>query len=232
MLAQAVLFDFGGTLDSNGTTWLDRFYPLYSKQGIAVSKEKFAQAFYASDDGLPHKFRLADLGLKETVTLQVRCVLETLAPARADAAAPIVEAFVSESRDSFRLARPILERLQDQYSLGIVSNFYGNLESILEHEKLLDLFEVVADSGVVGHAKPAPEIFMHAIKSLNVHPDKTWMVGDSLNRDMKGAENLRMPHAWLPGKQSPKSSCCAEVKVLSSLGDLEACLQTSAMVPS
>ena len=45
---KACLFDFGGTLDSDGVTWQDRFYAPYEKHGIQVDREAFRQAFYSA----------------------------------------------------------------------------------------------------------------------------------------------------------------------------------------
>ncbi|MFC1679868.1 hypothetical protein ACFL2T_06630, partial [Elusimicrobiota bacterium] len=74
-----VLFDFGGTLDSDGVHWQERFYSLYKREGLSVPRDRFARAFYDSDDNLPSRFSLAGLGLEDTVRLQVECVLKHLA---------------------------------------------------------------------------------------------------------------------------------------------------------
>src|SRR5437763_198480 len=136
MSVQAVLFDFGGTLDSPGITWLDRFLPLYRKHGIEVTRESFARAFYDSDDALAQRFNLQRLGLEETLHRQVQCVLQVLSPHtnRTSEAAVIANEFVSESRKCLNQAKLILDRLRLNYRLGIVSNFYGNLEYILKTE--------------------------------------------------------------------------------------------------
>lgn len=221
-----ILLDFGGTLDSNGIPWLDRFYPLYLRQNLEISREDFSKAFFASDDGLASRRRLGGLGLEETLRLQVRGVLQILAPRRMDLIEPIVQPFLRDSRQFLRRARPILERLGKRCALGIVSNFYGNLESILEQEGLLHLFGAVSDSGRVGFLKPEPEIFLHAMNRLGSGPADTWMVGDSVSRDMKGAEMIGLSHAWLRGdRPEGMPSCCRRATVLNSLDELEACVE-------
>jgi hypothetical protein len=45
---QSILFDFGGTLDSDGLTWLERFRAIYEEEGLACPK--LDRAFYDSDD--------------------------------------------------------------------------------------------------------------------------------------------------------------------------------------
>jgi len=226
----AILFDFGGTLDSDGLCWKDRFYPIYLRQGLNASSEDFSKAFYDTDDHLPFRYRLEGLGLEETLRLHVRSVLTVLAPKNMDLTERIVQPFLYESRDSFRKAKPILERLKARYPLGIVSNFYGNLESILEGEGLRSFFTVIADSSKVGFLKPAPEIFLYAMNRIGAGPAQTWMIGDSLRRDMKGAETLGLSHVWLRANRDDETPpCCDQGKVVNSLEEVEFCLGSPAL---
>jgi HAD superfamily hydrolase (TIGR01549 family) len=225
---KAVLFDYGGTLDSDGIPWLDRFYPLYAQAGLKTSREEFQEAFYDSDDHLPERFRLEGLGLEETIARQVACVVERLASGQDELTRIVVRRFVDSSREQLRRNRPLLESLRRRFRLGIVSNFYGNLEGIIQAEGLRPLFDVVADSGRVGVMKPEKEIFLHAARALGVRPQEALMVGDSLNRDMRGAEAAGMPHAWLAGTRPDPKPCCPGTPVLRTLLGLEAHLQRCA----
>ncbi len=197
---KSVLFDYGGTLDSDGSTWLERFYPLYKEFGVDVPRERFDRAFYDSDDGLPGRYALAGLDLEQTLRLQVGGVLAAVAPESSGLTAKIAARFAQDSRAQFRRLRPVLERLAGRYRLGIVSNFYGNLDGILLAEGLRPLFAVVADSGVLGVEKPDPEIFLHAARALDSAPADCVMVGDSVPRDMKGASAAGMRKALVCAK--------------------------------
>ena len=216
---EALLFDFGGTLDSDGLVWIDRFYSLYKDYGLDIPRERFDRAFYDSDDRLPSRFNLKGLSFQETVSLQARCVLEVLAPGRPDLCGRIVERFLADSRAAFKRNRPVLERLSKKYRLGMVSNFYGNLESVLASEGLRDLFAAVADSGVLGIEKPDPAIFQKALRDLGVKPQQAVMVGDSIPRDMRGAETLGMAHVLVGDRTRP--ACCAQALRASSISELE-----------
>ena len=44
---QTVLFDFGGTLDSDGVAWKERMHRHYRDEGLAMGEEEFARLFYA-----------------------------------------------------------------------------------------------------------------------------------------------------------------------------------------
>lgn len=192
---KSLLFDYGGTLDADGTTWLERFHPLYEEAGLDCPRERFDRAFYDSDDNLPARHALNGLDLAQTVLLQVQDVVKTLAPDRTDLVNPIASRFVADCRSQFKRLTPVLERLSKRYRLGIVSNFYGNLDAVLTAEGLRPLFCVVADSGALGMAKPEPAIFLHAAKAVGTAPADCVMVGDSIKRDMQGAAGVGMRRA-------------------------------------
>lgn len=194
---KSLLFDYGGTLDADGTTWLERFQPIYKEAGLNTPQETFERAFYDADDNLHLRHELKGLNLDQTVRLQVADVLKTLAPGRRDLIDPVAGRFVADCRAQFKRLTPALERLAARYRLGVVSNFYGNLEGLLAAEGLGRLFAVVADSGVLGVIKPEAEIFLHAAKAVGAAPQECVMVGDSIKRDMKGAEGVGMKKALI-----------------------------------
>ena len=233
---KALLFDFGGTLDSNGRHWLQRVRPLYARVGIPVENEAFDRAFYDADDNLAKRHALDGLDLEEVVHLQVLDVLSHLGADR-KLAPRVVRPFVDDARAHLRRNARWLRGLRSGFRLGVVSNFYGNMRSMLKRESLLPLFDVVADSGEVGAMKPDPKIFRAALEPLGLQPAQALMVGDSISRDMRGAEALGMPHAWLAGDRASGASlspelrgggerkspaCCEKAIVLRQLQDLEA----------
>lgn len=221
---QAVLFDYGGTLDADGITWLERFYPIYKEYGAEIPRARFDRAFYDSDDHLPARHALSGLDLERTVLLQVRDVLSAAAPDRLDLAPKIASRFAEDSRRHFRLLRPTLDKLARARRLGIVSNFYGNLDGILRAEGLRELFGVVADSGVLGVTKPDAKIFLHAARALDCAPADCVMVGDSVARDIRGAAAAGMRTALIARGAAPSVGQNWTLASVSGLSELEAVL--------
>jgi len=219
---KSLLFDYGGTLDADGTTWLERFHPIYKEAGLDVSKQRFDRAFYDSDDNLPARHALKGLDLAQTVRLQVEDVIQALAPGREDLIDPIAGRFVADCRGHFKRLTPVLERLAGRYRLGIVSNFYGNLEGILVAEGLAPLFSVVADSGVLGVTKPEAAIFLHAARAVSSAPSECVMVGDSIKRDMAGAAGVGMKMALV--SVAEKAPDVGQHWTIKSVVELEAAL--------
>jgi putative hydrolase of the HAD superfamily len=65
---------------------------------------------------------------------------------------------------------------------------------------LYDLFDVYAISEHIGVDKPHPDIFHHALKQLKIdsaNHGKVLMIGNNLERDIKGANQLGLISVWL-----------------------------------
>lgn len=215
MVAPAVLlFDFGGTLDADGVPWKDRFSRLFAEEtGAALN---FDRAFYDADDALVGAVP-RDLSLTDTVGLLARGVAEKLG--RPKAAARVAGRFLADARASLEQSSEILGRLHGRYKLGIVSNFYGNLEAVCRETGLAPHIDVAVDSAVVGAEKPDPRIFEAALSAVGASPAEALFVGDSLPRDMAGARALGMPHVWL--SSGPGLACCPRDRVIGSVRELE-----------
>jgi putative hydrolase of the HAD superfamily len=217
--ARACLFDFGGTLDANGLTWQDRFFALYEKNGILVDREVFRQAFHKADDALTESGELAEAGLMETIRTQTRRVWSGLGlnGGRPELSAIVTDFFSAMDRHVKR-NRSLLLLLRRRYRLGIVSNFYGNLERVCEDLGIRDLFDCLIDSFRVGAVKPDPRIFRAALDRMCIGPAEAIFVGDNPWRDMEGAKGLGMPHVWLAGTNpEQRSPCCPGDPVIPSL---------------
>lgn len=202
---ETVLFDFGGTLDSDGVPWKERFYALYRAEGLNLSAEAFAAAFYAADDALVGALAPTST-LKETVDALTTNLEAELARRTTGNCAGAIDGargervasrFLSETSATFARNRPVLEALGERYRLGVVSNFYGNLEAVCESSGLGPLFGVVTDSQRVGAEKPEPAIFQAALAALHGAPETTVMIGDSLRRDYEGARRSGMGFIWI-----------------------------------
>jgi HAD superfamily hydrolase (TIGR01509 family) len=200
---ETLLFDFGGTLDSDGVPWKERFHALYRVEGLNLSAEAFAPAFYAADDALVGALARTT-GLDETVDLLAANLEAELASrgsspevSDADRGQRVASRFLSDMSAAFARNRPVLEALGERYRLGVVSNFYGNLEAVCESSGLGPLFGVMTDSQRVGAEKPDPAIFQVALSALNAAPETSVMVGDSLRRDYEGARRSGMGFIWI-----------------------------------
>jgi FMN phosphatase YigB (HAD superfamily) len=232
---ETVLFDFGGTLDSDGVAWKERFYALYRAEGLDHSAEAFAPAFYAADDALVGALA-PTTGLKETVDALAANLESELTRRGAGTGQEgthvargqrVASRFLSDMSIAFARNRPVLEALGQRYRLGVVSNFYGNLEAACETSGLAGLFGVMTDSQCVGAEKPEPAIFHAALEALQAKPGTTVMVGDSLRRDYEGARRSGLGFIWIAPEdvQAAERRGGADRSVLDSVTELPGILR-------
>ena len=208
---KTLLFDFGGTLDADGIAWKERFHALYRAEGLNLDGEAFAPAFYAADDplvgGLPSTTDLAGTVHALTANLENELARRGISGG-GGRGRRVASGFLSEAAATFERNRPTLKALSDRYRLGIVSNFYGNLEAVCQSAGLCSFFEVVVDSHCVGAEKPEPAIFRAALEGLRAAPEETVYIGDSLRRDREGAQRMGMRFIWVApqGAQAEQSA--------------------------
>jgi HAD superfamily hydrolase (TIGR01509 family) len=209
----AILFDFGGTLDGR-LHWLDRFLAQYCAAGIEISRAELDPAFdqatrvgYGATKILV-RFGLTDLvrflvghqfeSLRQSGPEKVRAMLEEGgAKGRHRLVEAITASFVRETTAALEDSREVIAALRSRFKLGVVSNFYGNLDRILAEARMDRFFDAVADSSRVGIFKPEPGIFEFALKKLRAGALETAMVGDSLRKDCAPAKKLGMRTVWL-----------------------------------
>lgn len=73
--------------------------------------------------------------------------------------------------------------------LAVVSNWSPTLELTLGHLNLMQYFDAVVCSSLLGCAKPAAAIFDHAIERVSVSRDRALHIGDNYDTDVLGARN-------------------------------------------
>jgi putative hydrolase of the HAD superfamily len=219
-----LLFDFGGTLDSDGIPWKERFFRLWT-EGERIPRERFDRAFYAADDALVGSVT-PELSLDETVSRLARGIAEGLGATDATLPGRLARRFCDESRQSLSASGAILGRLCRRFRLGVVSNFYGNLASVCREAGLEPFLSAAVDSAAVGSCKPDSAIFRAALDRLGADAAGSVFVGDSLERDMAGARAVGMRHVLVAGGSdgAARGGCCPEDPVIRGLSELEALL--------
>ncbi len=219
---KAILFDFGGTLDSDGEHWLDRFYALYEGAGLEIPSSEIKRAFYYADGLCTSDPQVVSLGLRPLIRRHVLLQFSALNLADEEKEKELVEGFCTRSEHYLRRNAHLVHRLKGRYRLGLVSNFYGNVATLCEEVGLAEAFDVILDSARVGMSKPNPEIFQAALQRLGRPPEETICVGDSFERDMIPTRELGMKTIWLKGPNPRLPANAGPVDALiSSLSELE-----------
>ena len=116
-------------------------------------------------------------------------------------AAELAHAFMIERRARhvvFSESRQVLHQLKRSHRLALITNGASDIQrEKIVGAGLAPFFDAIVISGSLGFGKPNPEIFATALRHLNVAPDETVMVGDSLSRDIEGARTAGIKTIWI-----------------------------------
>jgi putative hydrolase of the HAD superfamily len=85
-----------------------------------------------------------------------------------------------------------LRGIGERYQIAVISNADGKIADVLERCGIARCFRTITDSGLVGYEKPHPQIFRHALKSMNAAPGESLYVGDVYSVDYLGATGAGM----------------------------------------
>ncbi len=194
MHSRALLIDGLGTLVSLAPPAPALRRALAARFAIEVSEEQAERAL-----GAEIAFYRAHMGLGRDLdslaALRRRCaeVMRGALPPSDRLAAldlgALTDALLSALRfDAYPDARPALVRARRAGArIVVVSNWDVSLAEVLERVGLAPLVDAVITSAAVGAAKPAPEIFTHALAVAGVAAEHARHVGDSLEEDVRGA---------------------------------------------
>ncbi|MDE6653902.1 MAG: HAD family hydrolase [Muribaculaceae bacterium] len=208
-MIKGIIFDYGGTIDSRGEHWSEVIYRGWKAAGLDVDKDTFRKCYVEAERALAreriimpdHDFRTL---LQHKATIELTDYLKRgalLTPQMIpDYATRIADYCDGYARMCIEEARPVLRELSERYPMMLVSNFYGNVDSVLRAYDLRRYFQGIIESAVVGVRKPAPRIFMLGVVALGLKPEEVLVVGDSLKKDILPAESIGCRTAWIKGK--------------------------------
>lgn len=205
---KGVIFDYGGTLDTGGDHWSEVIWKAWQQAGVATDKARFREAYVYAERELartlhilPHHNFHDLLRIKMQIELQQLASTGEFAPAEIEGkAGEIADICYQAAKASVEKARPVLEALSKRYPMVLVSNFYGNVETVLKDFGIDGYFRKVIESAVVGVRKPDPKIFLLGVEALGLKPEETLVFGDSYSKDIVPAEKAGCQVMWLKGK--------------------------------
>ena len=196
---KGLIFDYGGTIDTNGIHWGEVIWQAYSDAGIPVSREDFRDAYVYVERTLGSKpIILPDHTFREVLNIKINMQFEKLG--LSENAQSIAEICYVNTVQIINRAKETLDVLAVRYPMILVSNFYGNIRAVLNEFGLTKYFREIIESAEVGIRKPDPEIYRLAIEKFNLTPAEVIIIGDSYKNDIAPANILGCPSIWLKGK--------------------------------
>lgn len=207
-MIKGIIFDFGGTLDTGGTHWSRVIKQGWEKAGVAANDALFREAYVFGEQELertetilPHHTFNDVLRIKITLELQYLAQTGNFPPAQVEAkAAEIAQYCYGVAREGIAESVKVLEELSKKYPLVMVSNFYGNLDTVLKEFGIDIYFKKVIESEKEGIRKPDASLLKLGVKALDLKPEEILVVGDSIKNDIEPAETLGCHTLLLEGK--------------------------------
>jgi putative hydrolase of the HAD superfamily len=205
---KGIIFDYGGTIDSNGKHWSEVLWDAYRDQKVPVTKEQFREAYAYTERYLAinHIIEPSDnfyILLRKKVAIQTEYLenkgfLTDKSKSRTYT--------LAISGQCYNFAGNVLEKeisilaaLKNRYPMVLVSNFYGNIQSVLGDFGLSGYFGTVIESAVVGVRKPDPAIFRLGMEALELPSSSVVVIGDSYEKDIVPATENGCRTIWLKG---------------------------------
>lgn len=205
-MIKGYIFDYGGTLDTGGQHWGKVIWHAYERQQVPVSEEAFREAYVHAERTLgKNPIIQPDFTFYKTIETKIRIQLEYLQEKNDVSSVssylkPLTDSLYEATVKETAKSREVLLQLKQQYPMVLVSNFYGNIATVLQEFKLDGIFDKIIESAVVGVRKPDPQIFTLGVEALGMQPDEVVVVGDSMDKDIIPAGKAGCHTVWFKGE--------------------------------
>ena len=222
---RAILFDFGGTLMHGRRNWApivakadDALTNYIRSQGMEVSLNTFSTEFRKRLNEYFHQ-REKDL-LETTYTFVLRELLKDkgYSDVSSEVIRSALDALFSVTQDNWVLeddAILTLDTLKEKgYNLGIVSNAGddADVQQLAKGFGINKYFDFILTSAACSYRKPHPRIFELALSNWYRLPSEAVMIGDTLDADIRGAQQAGLYSVWISRRADPVTKEQAQIE--------------------
>jgi HAD superfamily hydrolase (TIGR01549 family) len=214
---RVIFFDFGDTLiyfDGDWSKVLHRSTTCLWKNlvaaGYPLNREQFSQDF---SDRMRNYYVERNKSLVEYTSASVlkNCLIDLGFPEpEPSIIRNALKALYSVSQEFWNLEEDTLPTLhwlkEKDFRLGLISNAsdVDDVYALLGKFYLTDYFEHIIISAEFGLRKPHPDIFLEGLRLFQVEPQDCFMVGDRLDMDILGSNQVKMPSIWITRRSTQK----------------------------
>lgn len=207
---QGVIFDYGGTIDTNSRHWAEVLWEKYKELQVPVDKPVFREAYVHGERTLARQPLVKpEDNFYDVLRIKTRVQMDWLVEngilpcekvVAENYASRIADACYAYVLEVLKRTRPVVKTLSEYYKLVLVSNFYGNIQAVLKDFGLDGFFSRIVESSVVGVRKPDPAIYRLGVEAMGFPAGQVLVVGDSFSKDVVPAKKVGCKVAWLKGE--------------------------------
>lgn len=204
MREQGILFDFGGTIDTNGIHWFEKFREAYENIDLNLGRDDLFDVYVQTERAIEQGVIKPDMNFRDILEIKFKYhnrllkekeLIENDIPVNA-----LADKIYDELKENIDANKEIFVELKEKYKLGVVSNFYGNLDAVLKDFEIFDFFDLTIDSTIFGIRKPDSGLYAAAIDKIGLAPEEITIVGDSYKNDIEPGKKLNCTTIWLKVK--------------------------------
>lgn len=206
MRIKGFIFDYGGTLDTRGNHWGKVLWHGYERTGVPVGEQDFRDAYVYGERTLATSpIVKPDFTFRDTLQAKIRLQLQWLEENRSLGDATrylerILDDVYQQTKETTKESAQVVEELAKRFPLVLVSNFYGNISTVLREFGLDHLFGDIIESAVVGIRKPDARIFALGVERLGLKAEEVAVVGDSYDKDILPSHSIGCHTIWFKGE--------------------------------
>lgn len=203
---KGLIFDYGGTLDTGGCHWGKMIWHAYEHCKVPVDETLFRDAYvFAERELARNPIIKPDYTFHMTLAAKIRIEMEYIESKQDGFEASrwtdaVVEHLYAATKAETQRSREVLKVLKERYPMVLVSNFYGNIATVLAEFGLDGIFLHIVESAVVGVRKPDPRIFTLGVEALGMQASEVIVVGDSYDKDIVAAKKAGCHTVWIKGE--------------------------------
>lgn len=205
-MLDAVVFDLDDTLYEYGELNRRAIQVLceFTCQKLLISSEEFMEAFIWARKET--KKTLENTGASHNRMLYCQKILEYLNKFSAELGLAMYDTYWNYFLSHMVLREGAKEVLEICHRQKIKVGICSDLTAHIQHRKIKKLgisvyINAIVTSEEAGAEKPAPIMFKMILDKLRAEPSKTIFIGDSWEKDIKGAEQMGMKTIWLSSKK-------------------------------
>lgn len=212
MAIRSLLLDFGGCIDAPGIHTRTLFWRAFTREGVMpeAQREIFQEAYTLADQRMMKTGEAKKMGLSTFNRFNAALISDLLGLEEGAGERP-ADWVTAEMSRHIEGARPALQAYSTELPLGIISNFTGNLELIMEEFSIRSLFSAVTESFYAGSSKPEHKIFHAALAKQPFSPGECLYVGDNPKNDIEPAKSLGIKTALI--YEASRRDCGADAYI-------------------
>ncbi len=192
-----IFFDLDHTLWDFETNSAKTFQFIFDKNGIDVQLNNFLKHYEPINHAYWKQYREEKISKSRLRYGRLKDTFDCLNYTISDDKITLLSEMYIENLPNYNTlfdgAIELLNYLREKYQLHIITNGFEEVQlKKMKNSEIDYFFNQIITSESVGVKKPNPKIFKHSLALANAKPTESMMIGDNLEADIQGAQQIGM----------------------------------------